>query len=84
MPDSREKRLLYIALLGGAAAFPLAINPHYGGLFSLMGVACVAVFIASDRRRNASVGTGFPVILNTPREGTADDAKAADDSGASQ
>lgn len=60
MADPPKKRLLYIALIGLGAVLPLAMNPEYGGVFSLASLACVMAFIQSDRQRDLP---GFPVIF---------------------
>jgi hypothetical protein len=70
-PDPPEKRLLYIALIGFAAILPLAMNRHYGAIFSLAAVACVIAFIRSDRKRGQAQ-QGFPVVLKDASDNTLD------------
>ena len=67
MSDRPGDRLLYISLIGVAAIVPLLVNRDYGGLFSLVGVLCAALFIRSDRmRRHAR--RGFTPIQKTDRD----------------
>ena len=64
--DPSHKRLLYIALIGVASIVPLVLNRDYGGVFALVSVGCVALFIRSDRQE--LIRPGFPVILKDDPE----------------
>jgi hypothetical protein len=65
MTDPPHKRLLYIALIGVASIVPLVVNRDYGGLFALVSVGCVTLFIRSDRQE--AIRPGFPVLLKAGR-----------------
>ena len=69
MADTPSRRLLYIVLIGLAAIVPLLINRYSGPLFALASVACVILYIGSDRQeRQQSNRRGFPVILIPPTD----------------